>query len=382
MIYITLDNFFIRVHEAVKPVLRQIPFAIAENNRIIAINEIARSRGIRVGSSCENAHKQIFNIAIERPRKILSQNFSEEFFSLLSKRCIRVYPDTAWGAYIEMQKNAPSLYELEKNIEDLKKHIWKELEIPVKIGVASNKVTAKLAAEITSPGETLTIKKGKELDFIKSLPISLLPGLGTRSGSLLSGFGITTIGAFSELPTQDVVRLFGTSGLALSDTANGKNDDTQPIKEKIPLHLSQTYQLPFPSHNTPHILTLASFMTYQLTSRARNESIVPSKLFVTLHTANGIKISKQKSLKKNVCNRLEYEAGVLIKKGLAHIQAPIIKISVSMKTTNRPETSKLLGQAQKTRNVLSRVNIDQKTTSNNRFTFPLFSYGDGAQGIA
>jgi len=382
MIYITLDNFFIRVHEAVKPILRQVPFAITENNRIIAINEIARTRGIRIGLSCENARKKIYNITIEHQRKKLIQNFSEEFFSLLSKHANRIYPDSAWSAYIEIKNNVPPSHKQETWVKSLKKHLWEELEIPTKIGVASNRIAAKLAAQITSPDETLTIKSGKELDFIKSLPISMLPGLGTRSGSLLAGFGITTIGAFSELPTQDVIRLFGTSGLALHNTANGKNT-AQQVKEKIlSRNISKTYQLPFPSNNTPHILTLASFITYQLETRARNEGIVPNIFLVTIHSANGTKISKQKSLKNNSHNHLEHEVGILIKKGLSQIQAPVIKISVSLKTNNQPEKNTILKQTQKTRDILLRVGSDQETSHNGRFTFPLFSYGEGAQGIA
>lgn len=374
MIYISLENFYIKVHEAIKPILRQVPFALVEHNQIIAVNAIAQSRGIRIGASYENAKKKIFNLTIEHKRDKLIKNFSEEFFSLLSKSHFTIEPDSLWGAYIDLSPFMVKQTNLKEEIEYLKKEICKELEIPVKIGVSSNKVAAKLASCIASPDETVHVENGKELDFLKSLPISLLPGIGKRTGSLLAGFGITTIGAFSELPMKDIVRLFGKSGLALYNTANGLTD-TKSELINITKAYSKSYQLPFPSSNYPHILTLSSFLSYHLQSQADVASHEPRICVVTMFASKNNKVSKQKTIHNTSGKNIIHEADLLTKKAFDQmIRHPITKISISL----RPVSS--LTQKESRKEIFSSHHVayeshKEKKTGQRDFTFPFFSYG-------
>lgn len=380
MIYISLDNFYIKVHEAIKPVLRQVPFALVEQNQIIAVNAIAQSRGIRIGTSYENAKKQILNLTIEHRRDKLIKSFSKEFFSLLAKSDFTIEPDSLWGAYIHSSFFDLKQTNIKVEIECLKKQISHELEMSVKIGVSSNKIAAKLASYIASPNETVCVEKGKELDFLKSLPISLLPGIGKRTGSLLAGFGITTIGAFSELPIKDIVRLFGKSGLALHNTANGLTE-IKTDQKNLGKTISKSYQLPFPSRNLPHILTLSSFLLYQLQSHQDKTVELPKVCIVTMYTNKNNKISKQKTihnaLDRNIIKEVNFLTKQVFNQMIGH---PITKLSISLRSISslrQNQSSKEVASAYYSSEVSKEINTKQRG-----FTFPFFSYGGSAQGIA
>lgn len=58
MYFISLPNFQISVHEALRPLLRSLPFAISDNGKIIAMNQIAEGMGVREGMLTTHARKK------------------------------------------------------------------------------------------------------------------------------------------------------------------------------------------------------------------------------------------------------------------------------------------------------------------------------------
>lgn len=294
MIYLTIQNFETNVHEIVKPVLRETPFVLANQEKVTHINHLALKRGVRVGMSTNLARSKVFGLSVLKQRVRLIQNFSEELYSLLSSYTLHIEPVGTSSTFLYVD-SVYSAYELEKKVEDIKRHIKQNLELCASIGIGSTKIAAQLAGTIASPGETLFLQPGNEKAFISSLPISLLPGLGNRSSSLLSGFGITTIGAFAELPIQEAERLFGTYGKKLHTIANGV-DERKIIPPSYAHTRSKSHTLLHPSHASAHLISIVSFLSYSLTREATHDGVKPTSIKIRLHdTERGIR-QRQRSL--------------------------------------------------------------------------------------
>ncbi|GAJ16843.1 unnamed protein product, partial [marine sediment metagenome] len=79
----------------------------------------------------------------------------------------------------------------------IKQRIKNELGLCASIGIASCKVVAKVASELSKPDGLLGVARGNERSFLAPLPVAKLPGIGKKTERILRGLGINTIGELS-----------------------------------------------------------------------------------------------------------------------------------------------------------------------------------------
>ena len=120
------------------------------------------------------------------------------------------------------------------------------MNLPCSIGIASNKLAAKIATEVGkkgakggSPPFALTIVPfGEEAAFLAPLPAEMLWGVGPKTAARLNEFGIHTIGDIAKWPENEMMRLFGENGRELSRHARGI-DDRPIVTERETKSISQ-----------------------------------------------------------------------------------------------------------------------------------------------
>jgi len=106
----------------------------------------------------------------------------------------------------------------------IKQRIKDEAGLPSSVGIASCKVVAKIAAELSKPDGLLEIAAGEERSFLAPLPIAKLPGVGKKTERILNGLGIKTIGELANMPLSTLKGHFGMFGELLHRYANGIDD--------------------------------------------------------------------------------------------------------------------------------------------------------------
>jgi DNA polymerase-4 len=137
----------------------------------------------------------------------------------------------------------------------LQTKIRDELQLPCSIGIASNKLVAKLATEVgkslslrntqskgeIAPPNALTIVPfGEEAAFLSPLPADMLWGVGPKTFARLTDLGMHTIGDIAKWPESELIRLFGENGRDLARHAKGIDDrpitterETKSISQEI-----------------------------------------------------------------------------------------------------------------------------------------------------
>jgi len=107
---------------------------------------------------------------------------------------------------------------------NIKQRTKDELGLGVSVGIASCKVVAKVASELSKPDGLLEVAPGKESSFLAPLPIAKLPGIGKRSERILNSLGIHTVGQLATLPLDTLKHHFGAAGELMRRHANGIDD--------------------------------------------------------------------------------------------------------------------------------------------------------------
>lgn len=119
----------------------------------------------------------------------------------------------------------------------LRKAVRDELGLPLRVGVASGKFLARLAAQELPDEGFRRIPDGEEHAFLESLSATRLDGVGRKTAATLAELGAHTIGDVRRLGRDRLQDLFGAHGLRIYGYANGSDDE--PVRARNPRSVSR-----------------------------------------------------------------------------------------------------------------------------------------------
>ncbi|HVN15908.1 MAG TPA: DNA polymerase IV [Anaerolineales bacterium] len=233
ILHLDLDAFFCAVEENYDPDLRGKPFAVGgqpgERGVVASCSYAARQFGVRSAMPMMRAVRLVPNLIIVSSRHHVYREVSREVMKRLHELTESVEQISIDEAFLDISDlNDPP----ERIARGLQTRIRDELGLPSSIGIASNKLVAKIATEVGkkaakggAPPFALTIvPAGDEAAFLAPLPADILWGVGPKTGTRLAELGIHTIGDIARWPEADLIRRFGENGRDLANHAKGRDD--------------------------------------------------------------------------------------------------------------------------------------------------------------
>jgi len=159
----------------------------------------ARDFGIKTGCTINEALRRCPHIIIKQPNMKLYQELSFKLKSFLQERL----PLLEQGSIDEFYGDLDGWVddqEVPRFIEALKHEAMEVLELPLSIGAAYSKFTAKMATNDAKPFGTKVIYPHEVDAFIKEKPLKAFPGIGRKSEQALLSRGIKTLGEIQSHP--------------------------------------------------------------------------------------------------------------------------------------------------------------------------------------
>jgi len=237
ILHLDLDAFFCSVEETRNPDLRGKPFAVGgkpdERGVVASCSYAARRFGVRSAMPMSRALRLVPNLIIVPGRHKLYGEVSRQVMDrlhLLTGLVEQISIDEAFLDISDLRDRGP-----ESIARGLQAGIRDELNLPSSIGIATNKLVAKIATEVgkkaakgNGPPFGLTIvPAGEEAAFLAPLPADMLWGVGPKTSVRLAELGIHTIGDIARWPEGELIHLFGENGRDLAHHAKGQ--DARPI---------------------------------------------------------------------------------------------------------------------------------------------------------
>ncbi len=223
--HIDLDAFFISVEQSLNPELRGKPAVVSGNPEgrgvVACASYEARAYGLRAGMPVGLA-RRLCPQAIFIPGDMAKyRRFSARFFELLAELSPVVEPVSLDEAYLDLTGCESVLGSAREAMLKFKARLREELGLTASVGIASCKVVAKVASELSKPDGLLEVNPGEEKEFLAPLPIGQLPGVGPRTERELKKLGLSTIGDLASSPLAFLKSHFGKVGEMLYLYANG-----------------------------------------------------------------------------------------------------------------------------------------------------------------
>ena len=116
----------------------------------------------------------------------------------------------------------------------LKERIRSEPErgLTATIGIASNKLLAKIASDFEKPDGLTVVSERDKVQFLRPLPARVLYGVGRVTEQVLLGAGIRTVGDLQDY-SGDLRALVGSFGPRLKQFALGENDRPLELGDEV-----------------------------------------------------------------------------------------------------------------------------------------------------
>jgi DNA polymerase IV len=236
ILHLDLDAFFCAVEELHNPDLRGKPFAVGgrpeERGVVSSCSYAARAHGVHSAMPMSQALRLCPDLIVVRQGRGRYAEKSRQVMERLHNLSPLVEKISIDEAFVDISDIRASSREVAL---ELQARIWDELRLPCSIGVASNKLVAKIATEVGKktargadyPRAVTVVEAGCEAEFLAPLPSSMLWGVGKKTEARLHSLGVHTIGDIARYSESELVAHFGQPGRDLSRHAHGI--DERPV---------------------------------------------------------------------------------------------------------------------------------------------------------
>lgn len=232
--HIDLDAFFASVEQRDAPSLKGHPVIIGADPRggegrgvVCTCSYEARRFGIHSAMPISQAWRRCPQGVFLRPRMEAYEAASRDVFQIFQEFSPEIEPLSIDEAFLEMTGSAHLFGGAFKAGQRLRRRVCEQTGLTASLGIAPNKMTAKIASDECKPDGILEISSEGVLDFLHPLPVGRLWGVGPRTRRILEGLGIVTIGDLARFTPQHLPRILGVHGMSLVALANGI--DERPV---------------------------------------------------------------------------------------------------------------------------------------------------------
>ncbi len=246
IMHIDLDAFFVSVEQAQNPDLKGKPVVVGgkpdRRGVVASASYEARRFGLHAGMPLATASRLCPQAIFIEGSFHKYRDASQKFMATLADFSPYLEPLGLDEAYLDATGFESIHSTIRQMAMAIKQRIKDELSICASIGIASGKVVAKIASELSKPDGLLEVPTEKERSFLKPLPVAKLPGIGKKSERILKGLGINTIGQLAALPLSVLKSHFGAASELMHNHANGIDDrEVEPPGEAKSISRETTF---------------------------------------------------------------------------------------------------------------------------------------------
>lgn len=231
IVHLDADAFFVSCEQARDPSLRGTKCAVGGRERgiIASASYEARACGVYTPMPTRTALKVCPDLIMIRHTSGLYGEVSRKMFDLCERLTPLVQRNSIDEGYLDLGPcRLADQAALEATVRKLQRRIWEELQIPVSMGIAANKLVAQIASKLRKPRGFVCVPAGAEEAFLAPLPIGKLPGVGPKTEAALAGRGLRLVRDLFERGEDELHEIFGSGWREMLAAARGR--DERPVE--------------------------------------------------------------------------------------------------------------------------------------------------------
>ena len=225
IIHLDLDAFYASVEILENPELAGKPVLIGGHPEgrgvVAAASYAARKYGVRSAMPMSRALVLCPEAVILPSRFAVYGDYSRRVMAILREASPLFEQMSIDEAYLDVTEQGEAWEGAIDLARELQRRVREEVGLSASLGVASNKLVAKIASDHDKPGGLTVVRPGQEASFLEPLPVRVLWGVGPVMAGKLATLGVRTVGDLAALPEEELRHRFGKHGAGLARQARG-----------------------------------------------------------------------------------------------------------------------------------------------------------------
>lgn len=225
-----MDAFFASVEQRDNPELRGKPIAVGFDGPrgvVSTASYEARPYGVHSAMSMAQAKRRCPQLIVVPTHFEKYKEVSQQIHAVFHEYTDLVEPISLDEAFLDVTDNKKGI-ELAVDIaKEIKQKILERTSLTASAGISFNKLLAKIASDMRKPNGIFTVHPDRALDFIGSLPVEKLWGVGPKTADRMHEMGVFTGAQLRCISCEHLVQVFGKMGRVYYDFSRGI--DNRPV---------------------------------------------------------------------------------------------------------------------------------------------------------
>lgn len=227
MLHVDMDSFFVSVELLDRPELVGRPVAAAHDTVRSVVSSAsyeARRYGVRSAMPVARAKQLCPELVLITPTFEKYRLASREVMSVFHEFTPLVEPLSIDEAFLDVAGSMKLFGSPIEIARAIRHRVRERTGLPASVGLAATKFVAKLASQRAKPDGVLEIPPARTLEFLHSLPVEAMWGVGQATSRALKSRAIHTVADLAREPLPSLTRIVGSaSAMKLHALANGRD---------------------------------------------------------------------------------------------------------------------------------------------------------------
>jgi DNA polymerase IV len=246
VLHVDMDAFYASVEQHDAPALKGKPVIVGwEGARgvVAAASYEVRAFGVHSAMPMRAALQRCPHAVCVRPRMQRYQEVSRTVFGVFHEITPLVEGLSLDEAFLDVTASQALLGGAIEIAQRIKRRIRELTGLTASVGVASNKLVAKIASDLHKPDGLTVVTAHSQRALLDALSVRKLPGLGRKTGAKVEAAGIRTLGELRSAPDALLWPLFGRYSAWMRERASGIDErPVQPDLDEKSLSAEDTFE--------------------------------------------------------------------------------------------------------------------------------------------
>lgn len=299
ILHVDMDAFYASVEQRDNPELRGKPLVVGGGgNRgvVAAASYESRRYGIRSAMPMSEARRRCPDLLNVRPRMRHYKSVSDQIFEVFREFTPLVEGLSLDEAFLDVTGSIKLFGDGESIARAIKTRVREVTGLAASVGVASNKLVAKIASDLDKPDGLVVVTPETLRQTLDPLPVSVIPGIGRETIRRLDRIPIRTVRDLRTAELRDLEPVFGRFAERARRRAAGIDDrGVVPARAEKSISAEETFEtdLADSADMERELLRLSE----RTSRRLRKAKLAAGTVTVKIREADFTTCTRQKSLK-------------------------------------------------------------------------------------
>ncbi len=298
ILHVDMDAFYASIEQRDDPSLRGRPVVVGGESRgvVAAASYESRQFGIRSAMPMRDAIRRCPDLVRVPVRMAHYKEVSRTVFAIFREFTPLVEGLSLDEGFLDVSSSLQLFGDEVGIAKAIKQRIFEQTALAASVGVAPNKLVAKIASDLNKPDGLCVVTEENLRQVLDPLPVRVIPGIGPETGMRLQGFDIRLVGDLRRAPQQHLDAVFGRFANRARERASGI-DDRPVVASRAEKSISAEHTFARDLHELPDLKKELLRLSDRTAERLRDKGLVAGTVQIKIRESDFSTYTRQRVLR-------------------------------------------------------------------------------------